>query len=978
MSPKSCEGQMPTPPSFRGRNNLRHRRRPTPPPASPPSSHNNSQHVLAIVDVVVSKSSTTTTKENDSMILEAFSKTSALPCDIWRYNININDNISILLASNYPDCILESDNFCVLSAGFPYHYRDSFCETTETDDLPNKTTTTDLKITPTAQQISFSKTVLDHCEAFVKRETENKHQLSETIGRCLKKVSGHFSLFLVRKTNPNESSSSSNSNNHPQFWAWNDPFGFMPVYHHGSNNSIVLSSHWDCLVPAIVSPSTSTSASTSSTLSSSLELDWDIVAEYLTFGTTLGGGKQQDSSSSSIRRLFDRTLVRGIENLRPGTCLILEAPPSSQAALENKKANNKQDETHLNFLSTSTRSYIACYGACEELLTAKRRKNDTNTISAESCAVPSKPEFSHHSLPLQQTRRFGRSHFSDDNCHHVKGVELVLEKNSNKKNMISPLPSSIDDDTIQNFPNDTENNNNNIIDTVSSLPSASSISLFGEMFAAIFSCIEEALAQGHVGRAALTGGGDTRLILACLLMLQQREQQHQDEQHHLQPTCHDNGNNYHNTRATITFQTHSKQKTDWQIARHLAKLFRLKHKKIRPTSTTMEGSGSSKNLASLLRLFRIRLQEEIVLSNLHDQNPLRRPQRNKRDKHRENVLSYTLHGRFGTEFLGCLCFDKSSLDIRTRQELEDFRPKATRWFKAIFRLDGGNDDVDGHATTRATTIRNPIDTLCDRFEELHEDQKAFEASAVERRTDDDDKSEQPIISFDFAYAFQLQLYTRSCLSDIYKGLRGGSWFSVPAAQFSRNAITPFLDNTLLRLLLCSVSVRDKEEPYELYGKLYLHLHHLHHHNSAAAAATAITNVLLKVPSNNKLLCNHTTIPRAIKAPEVKSRPYFPKFAIHKSRRSHNAGEASAAPHRHNQHQALASLREYFHPVFWKGAIAVFDDAPVKMDATTVGNDTRESVRALVELVGNAQDACLLAGRLQSFLLWYERRFLVHC
>ena len=691
------------------------------------------------------------------------------------------------------------------------------------------------------------------------------------------------------------------------------------------------------MVPAIASP---------------LELDWDIVAEYLTFGTSLGGKQQDSDNNNSSRRLFDRTFVRGIENLRPGTCLSLETPPSSQsqAVFENTKANN---------LIASTRSYIDCYGACEELLTAKRhRKNDTNKISAESCVMPSQPEaVSHPILPLQQKPRFGKhSTISvDDKSHRIKGVKLAEKKISEKKkNLISPLPSSIDD--ADNISNDDNNDNDNN-------------ALFDEMFASISSCIEEAMAQGHVGRAALTGGGDTRLILACLLLLQQKK-----EHHHSQSTCPDNSNNVHchNILDNIIFQSHAKQKTDWQIARHLAKVFRLKHERIRPTSTTMEGND---NFASLLRLIQIR-QEEIVLTNLHDQNPLRRPQRKKRDKHRETILSYTLHGRFGTEFLGCLCFDKSPLDIRTKQELEVFRPKATCWFMAMFRLDsgcGGEDDdtiikSNEHVSTRATTIRNPIDTLCDRFEELYEDQNVLEASAIERRTDEDDDA--PHIRFDFAYAFQLQLYTRSCLSDIYKGLRGGSWFSVPAAQFTRNAITPFLDNTLLRLLLCSVSVLDKEEPYELYGKLYLHLHGAATKTTKVGKATAITDALLKVPSNNKLLCNHTVIPRAIKAPEAKIRPYFPKFAIHKSR-------TSTAALRFNQHQSLTNLREHFNPVFWKGAIAIFEDAPVRMDANSVGKDTRESVRALVELVGNAQDACLLAGRLQSFLLWYERRFLVH-
>ena len=39
-------------------------------------------------------------------------------------------------------------------------------------------------------------------------------------------------------------------------------------------------------------------------------------------------------------------------------------------------------------------------------------------------------------------------------------------------------------------------------------------------------------------------------------------------------------------------------------------------------------------------------------------------------------VEYVLHGRFVTEFLGCLCYDKSPLDVRA-EELEDFRVGGT-------------------------------------------------------------------------------------------------------------------------------------------------------------------------------------------------------------------------------------------------------------------------------------------------------------
>lgn len=135
-------------------------------------------------------------------------------------------------------------------------------------------------------------------------------------------------------------------------------------------------------------------------------------------------------------------------------------------------------------------------------------------------------------------------------------------------------------------------------------------------------------------------------------------------------------------------------------------------------------------------------------------------------------------------------------------------------------------------------------------------------------------------------------------------------------------------------------------------------------NSNSNSNSDIMDILCKVPSNNKLLCNHTSIPRAIKAPEAKARPFIPK-QLHSTKK---------CPSRK---YVLEKLQHQFHPVFWKGAVAIFETAPVKMDAKLVQDDPRTEVRAFVELVGNASDACLLSGRLQSFLLWHERRFLCH-
>ena len=763
-------------------------------------SHNNSQHVLAIVckrkphilgnnkdwgciiDVPTQDS-----------ILEAFFKTSLLPSEVWRHQLKANSETShshsIILASNYPNCILESDHFCVLSAGFPYHYQEAFPSNKPQQDLAEMKT-----------EKSFSRTVLDYCESLVQKNgnEETSLDLSDLLGQRLKKVSGHFSLYLVRKTN---------DKNRPGFWAFNDPFGFMPVYHHsliggkdGQNDSnenatTVLSSHWDCLVPALTSKSTR----------SKLQLDWDVVAEYLTLGTTLGGTLDD----------LDRTFVKGIENFKPGSCLSIS--------------------NELFAPVISTKPYTACYGACEEIISTK---------------------------------------LHDPNATEVPTSSKLTKKD--KTDLISPLSSLNDNDDLP-------------------LPLA-------EMFAAFSSCVKQAVAQGHVIRAALTGGGDTRLILACLLM--------------------------HEKETDIIFQTHSKQKTDWQIACHLSGLFDLKHEKIRAVCNTIGWD---------------LLQQENLLSHLHDQEPKRRKQK-KSENHKEDIVSFTLHGRFGTEFLGCLCYCKSPLDLRTLQEIENFRPKATKWFRAIFGLDtiddNGLPEVEGK-----TTIHNPIQTLVDRFHQLKDDQHRFTSVA-----NGDDR----VIGLDAGFAFQLQVYTRSFFCDIYKGLRGGSWFSMPIAQFTRNAITPFLDNTLLRLLLCCVSETEKLEPYKLYGKLYT--------KSTDENSERILGILRTIPSNNKVLCNHTTIPRATKAPEATTRPLFPKFLSKRSRR---------------QQLALEILRKRLSPIFWNGATLIFQSAKVKMNPKLIEEDPREEVRALVELLGSAEDACLLSGRLQSFLLWYERRFLVH-
>ena len=278
------------------------------------------------------------------------------------------------------------------------------------------------------------------------------------------------------------------------------------------------------------------------------------------------------------------------------------------------------------------------------------------------------------------------------------------------------------------------------------------------------------------------------------------------------------------------------------------------------------------------------------------------------------------------------------------EEFEEFRPKATALFEAAF----------GPLSSGGNAIRNPVDTLLDRFRQLERDQTAYDTAR--KKSEPAQQTHYDINTFDVAYAFQLQLYTRSTLSDIYKGLRGGSWFSIPAAQFTRNAITPFLDNRLLQWMMYRVSIRVKDEPYRLYGQLY--------------RSRAMPEALRRVPSNNKLLCMHSEIPRAKKGSEAKVRPHLPVFVTKSNdQRSRPDGRTDSA---------RQALEQRFHPVFWKGAIAIFEGAPIVMDPDSVASDSRPKVRAFLDRVGgDAEVACRLSGRLQSFLLWYERRFLVH-
>ena len=293
----------------------------------------------------------------------------------------------------------------------------------------------------------------------------------------------------------------------PQFWAWNDPFGFMPVYYYHNENSCILSSHWDCLVPSIAS----------------LQLDWDIVAEYITFGTTLGGGGNDAGCG------FDRTFIQVIKNMGPGYSCFLRLVP-----LEGPEQEKK--------LHLSLTRYIKCYGACEEMLCEKHGTSECNTESSLTMT----------DLSCTSSEK--------NSAASIRGVQVVdMSKKSASFSLISSS-SNLD------------------------------CGMFGLLFGFIMDCVEEA--QGCATQAALTGGGDTRLILTCLLLLRQQKQQQQ--QQHRQTKA----------ESRMIFQTHSKQPTDWQIARHLAQMFQLKHRRINPVTDITQYEGRTR---SIFPIFMIRL-----------------------------------------------------------------------------------------------------------------------------------------------------------------------------------------------------------------------------------------------------------------------------------------------------------------------------------------------------------------------------------
>ena len=112
---------------------------------------------------------------------------------------------------------------------------------------------------------------------------------------------------------------------------------------------------------------------------------------------------------------------------------------------------------------------------------------------------------------------------------------------------------------------------------------------------------------------------------------------------------------------------------------------------------------------------------------------------------------------------------------------------------------------------------------------------------------------------------------------------------------------------------------------------------------------------------------------ARKKPEVKAPLHLPIFV------TKNIGEkVKLIDDDETHHTAWEVLEQKFHPVFWKGAIDIFTNTLIVVDPKLIIGDLPLEVRAFLDCVGGNTDvACCLSGRLYSFLLWYERHFLVH-
>jgi len=291
-------------------NNRRRRRRR---PHGDYTPHRNSQHVLAVSLVE------NTADDVLQGIRVAFEKTSQLPSSFLAVG-------NVLFGSNYPDCLLESEDFAILCGGFPYNFHAAFDDVSDKNTNNNKANAHDFSFASCILKLARSLLPCDTEKAAAINTTTLLQDIQQAIGQRLVHVSGHFSVMLCHKHSET-------------LLVWNDPFGFMPLFFATTSSCIALSSYWDCLVYA---PDFG-----------SLSLNWNIVAEYLTLGTTLGGTLRSGRLNGS------GTFCHGIQNALPGTNLLIHCDGCGGDVRHRSSSRIVAVEQH---------RYTRCYGACDLVL----------------------------------------------------------------------------------------------------------------------------------------------------------------------------------------------------------------------------------------------------------------------------------------------------------------------------------------------------------------------------------------------------------------------------------------------------------------------------------------------------------------------------------------------------------------------------------------------------------------------------------
>jgi len=690
----------------------------------------------------------------------------------------------------------------------------------------------------------------------------------------------------------------------------------MPIFYTQTKSCVALSSYWDCLLKLPTDDNTRCFAHH--------RLDWDIVAEYILLGSTLGG---KDGT---------RTLISNLKNTSPGTCVSIFLKHLTSSDGNNKDRDDEDVSVSENSIMVQILPYTNCYGACDRVLQEMIEAQKSLAVEEE---FQHAEIFRHVNPPRQVVRRHPPSSWSQIFSLHNRNIianknrkdiivaaNVQIEQMKKQQDRLSQLKVRHEIETEERNGGNNEEESDNTIHQLA--------------YYYFHSSIQQAFQYCHILRAALTGGGDTRLALSCLSS---------------------------NQLNHLIFQTHGKQSTDLKIARWLALRLKLQHRRLYPTKG----------------------KEHILM--LHEKTPIRKKQRSARKRFKENIPTVTMHGRFGTEFLGFLCFDKTCIPFRSLQDVEDNASTLESLFSCVFdigreQFKAAQNEASNPVPTKGTCVvgpvSNPTEALRATFNRLVQDQKKLDGSFSSKNNSSSSPSRfndnhGPLsIKLDVAYAFQLQLFTRSFLCDIYGGLQKGSWFAMPYSFFTRNSFSPFVDAKLLRWIMCSVSAQGMNCPYEWYGKLYKNY---------------MPDFLLQVPSNNKLLCMHAGIPRALKTPEQlhKKALLYPGSIISPKQHCRSIYSCSSSLYCCEGKGAVdyskyvsQHIEKYFSPLFWDGAIAFLklcsqDSSSHPRDILLKCTHKKQGypeICDLVELIGLDQ-GLLLSHRLANFLLWYESRIL---